>query len=49
MASRSRPASTIYVAASNLIPETQKLRGPLVPTGIFLGIVAFYLTSFLLH
>ena len=40
---------TIYVAASNLIPETQKLRGPLVPTGIFLGVVAFYLTSFLLH
>ncbi len=33
---------TIYVAASNLIPESQRERGWLVPGGVFLGVVAFY-------
>jgi zinc transporter ZupT len=34
---------TIYVAASNLIPESQRERGWLVPGGVFLGVLAFYL------
>ncbi len=39
---------TIYVAASNLIPESQRERGWFVPGGVFLGVVAFYLIRFLL-
>ncbi len=39
---------TIYVAASNLIPESQRERGWLVPGGVFLGVLAFYLIRFLL-
>ncbi len=38
---------TIYVAASNLIPESQRERGWLVPGGVFLGVLAFYLIRFL--
>lgn len=34
---------TIYVAASNLIPESQRERGWFVPGGVFLGVLAFYL------
>lgn len=34
---------TLYVAASNLIPEAQRERGWLVPSGVFLGVLAFYL------
>ncbi len=33
---------TIYVAASNLIPECQREKGWLVPGGVFLGVVAFW-------
>ena len=33
---------TLYVAASNLIPEAQRERGWLVPSGVFLGVAAFY-------
>lgn len=40
---------TIYVAASNLIPESQKLKGPMAPAGLILGIVAFYLTAYLMY
>lgn len=40
---------TIYVAASNLIPESQNERGWLVPGGLFLGVAAFYLLQLLLH
>jgi|SRR5690625_468661 len=39
---------TIYVAASNLIPETQHERGWQVPTGIFVGVASFYLARLLL-
>lgn len=39
---------TIYVAASNLIPESQRERGWFVPGGVFLGVVAFYFVRFLL-
>ncbi len=39
---------TIYVAASNLIPESQRERGWFVPGGVFLGVVAFYFIRFLL-
>ena len=39
---------TIYVAASNLIPESQHERGLLIPSGVFLGVVAFYLARMLL-
>ena len=38
---------TIYVAASNLIPESQRERGWLVQAGIFGGVVAFYVTRML--
>jgi len=34
---------TIYVAASNLIPESQREPGWMVPGGVFLGVAAFYL------
>jgi zinc transporter ZupT len=40
---------TIYVAASNLIPETQKQRRWQVPVGLVVGVVAFYLARLLLH
>lgn len=39
---------TIYVAASNLIPESQHERGLLIPSGVFMGVVAFYLARMLL-
>lgn len=39
---------TIYVAASNLIPESQRQPGWLVPGGVFLGVVSFYLATLLL-
>ncbi len=39
---------TIYVAASNLIPESQRERGLLVPGSVFLGVLAFYLARLLL-
>ncbi len=34
---------TIYVAASNLIPESQREPGWLVSAGVFLGVTAFWL------
>lgn len=34
---------TLYVAASNLIPESQHERGLIIPGGVILGVVAFYL------
>jgi zinc and cadmium transporter len=40
---------TIYVAASNLVPETQHARGGVVQVGLLLGVVVFYLTSLSLH
>jgi ZIP family zinc transporter/zinc and cadmium transporter len=39
---------TIYVAASNLIPETQHERHWITPVGITLGVAAFYLAKVLL-
>jgi ZIP family zinc transporter/zinc and cadmium transporter len=39
---------TIYVAASNLIPESQRERGWIIPGSVFLGVVAFYLARLLL-
>jgi ZIP family zinc transporter/zinc and cadmium transporter len=39
---------TIYVAASNLIPETQHERSVIIPFGIALGVVVFYLVKMLL-
>ena len=39
---------TIYVAASNLIPEAQRERGLIIPSGVFLGVFAFYLIRLLL-
>lgn len=39
---------TIYVAASNLIPESQHERGLLVPGGVALGVAAFYLVRLML-
>lgn len=39
---------TIYVAASNLIPETQREKGWQVPAGIFVGVASFYLARLLL-
>jgi zinc transporter ZupT len=39
---------TIYVAASNLIPEVQHERGLLIPGGVFLGVLAFYFARMLL-
>ncbi|HUP89503.1 MAG TPA: ZIP family metal transporter [Longimicrobiales bacterium] len=39
---------TIYVAASNLIPESQHERGWLIPGGVIFGVVAYYLARMLL-
>jgi len=39
---------TIYVAASNLIPESQHERGLMIPGCVFLGVLAFYLARLLL-
>lgn len=39
---------TIYVAASNLIPESQHEKGLVIPSGVFLGVLAFYLARRLL-
>lgn len=39
---------TIYVAASNLIPESQREPGWMVPGGVFLGVAAFYLSRLFL-
>jgi len=39
---------TIYVAASNLIPESHHESGWKVPGGVFLGVVAFYLARWML-
>jgi ZIP family zinc transporter/zinc and cadmium transporter len=39
---------TIYVAASNLIPEAQREPGLIIPGGVFFGVAAFYLTRMLL-
>ena len=39
---------TIYVAASNLIPESQHEPGWWIPGGVFLGVLAFYLLRFVL-
>ncbi len=38
---------TIYVAASNLIPESHREPGWMVPGGAVLGAAAFYLVRFL--
>jgi zinc transporter ZupT len=39
---------TIYVAASNLIPESQRVPGWRIPGAVFLGVLAFYLVRMLL-
>lgn len=39
---------TIYVAASNLIPESQREPGLLIPAGVFLGVAAFWAARLLL-
>lgn len=39
---------TIYVAASNLIPESQRAHGWRVPAGVFLGAAAFYVVRLFL-
>jgi len=39
---------TIYVAASNLIPESQHEQGLLIPGGVLIGVAAFYLARMLL-
>jgi ZIP family zinc transporter/zinc and cadmium transporter len=39
---------TIYVAASNLIPEAQREQGAMVPTGVILGVVGYYFARWLL-
>lgn len=39
---------TIYVAASNLIPESQREPGWMVPGGVFFGVIAFYLARWIL-
>lgn len=39
---------TIYVAASNLIPECQREEGWLVPGGVFLGVAVFLLARLML-
>ncbi len=39
---------TIYVAASNLIPESQRVPGWRIPGGVFLGVLAFYIIRMLL-
>lgn len=40
---------TLYVAASNLVPEFQGKRGWSLPAAFFAGAAAFYLTRELLH
>ncbi len=40
---------TLYVAASDLIPEVNKQAGVSVSTGVFLGVVLFFLTETLLN
>lgn len=39
---------TIYVAASNLIPEAQREHGWLIPGSVFLGVAAYYITRLML-
>jgi zinc and cadmium transporter len=39
---------TVYVAASNLIPESQRVPGWRIPGAVFLGVLAFYLVRLLL-
>ena len=39
---------TIYVAASNLIPESQRAEGWFVPAAVFIGVIAFALIRMLL-
>ena len=39
---------TIYVAASNLVPESQRERGLIIPAALLLGVIAFYLARLLL-
>jgi ZIP family zinc transporter/zinc and cadmium transporter len=39
---------TIYVAASNLVPEFQGKRGWKLPAAFFAGAAAFYITKMLL-
>jgi zinc transporter ZupT len=39
---------TLYVAASNLIPESQQERSSLVQGGVFAGVIAFFIVSLLL-
>lgn len=39
---------TIYVAASNLIPESQREEGWAIPGGVFLGVLAFWIVKALL-
>lgn len=38
---------TLYVAASNLIPEAQRQKGWLLPGGVFVGAAAFFLIRLL--
>jgi hypothetical protein len=38
----------LYVAASDLIPEVNKEAGVSVSTGVFLGVVLFFLSETLL-
>lgn len=40
---------TLYVAASDLIPEVNKQAGVSVSTGVFLGVVLFFLSEMLLN
>lgn len=40
---------TIYVAASNLVPESQTMKGPMAPAGLLAGVIAFYMTAYLIH
>lgn len=39
---------TIYVAASNLIPEAQREHGMIIPGSVFLGVAAYYVTRLML-
>ena len=39
---------TVYVAASNLIPEAQREKGWIIPAGVFLGVAAFYAVRWIL-
>lgn len=39
---------TIYVAASNLIPESQHQPGWMIPGAVFLGVAAFYLVQLMI-